>query len=55
MRTDVGTVAGCERTWPDRRLLDAVARMAGAHAVQVMDEVLPGESGSAFVVAAGDD
>jgi hypothetical protein len=52
---DVGTVAGCERTWPDRLLLDAVARIAGAHAVQVMDEVLGGESGSAFVVAAGDE
>ncbi len=52
---DVGTMAGCERNWPDRRLLDAVARFAGANCVQVMDEVLPGESGSAFVVASGDD
>jgi hypothetical protein len=48
-------MAGCERTWPDRRLLDAVARIAGVGCVQVMDEVLPGESNSAFVVAAGDD
>lgn len=48
-------MAGCERNWPDRRLLDAVARFAGANCVQVMDEVLPGESGSAFVVASGDD
>ena len=32
-----------------------MARVAGAEWVQVMDEVLPGESGSAFAVAAGDD
>lgn len=46
----------CERTWPDRRLLlNAVARIAGADSVQVTDEVLPGESASAFVAASGDD
>lgn len=48
-------MAGNERTQPDRRLLDAVARVAGADSVEVMNEVLPGESRSAFVVAVGDD
>ena len=40
---------------PDRQLLDAVARLAGVDRVLVMDETLPGESRSAFAVAAGGD
>jgi Ser/Thr protein kinase RdoA (MazF antagonist) len=48
-------MAGNEHTRPDRRLLDAVAQIAGADSVRVMDEVLPGESHSAFVVSVGED
>jgi aminoglycoside phosphotransferase (APT) family kinase protein len=40
---------------PDPQLLDAVARLAGADRVVVVDETLGGESRSAVVVAAGDD
>jgi aminoglycoside phosphotransferase (APT) family kinase protein len=40
---------------PDRPLLDVVARIAGADCVRVMEDALPGESRSAFVVAAGED
>lgn len=39
----------------DRQLLAGVARLAGVGRVAVIDETLPGESRSAFAVAAGDD
>src|SRR5215813_1104602 len=48
-------VADRELGQPDRQLLDAVARLAGVDRVLVMDETLPGESGSTFAVAAGGD
>jgi aminoglycoside phosphotransferase (APT) family kinase protein len=47
-------MADHELAKPDRQLLDAVARLAGVDRVLVMDETLPGESRSAFAVAAGD-
>jgi aminoglycoside phosphotransferase (APT) family kinase protein len=48
-------MADCEPAQPDRQLLDAVARLAGADRALVVDETLHGESHSAFAVAAGDD
>jgi aminoglycoside phosphotransferase (APT) family kinase protein len=48
-------VADHELAQPDQHLLDAVARLAGADSVLVMDEKLQGESRSTFAVAAGGD
>lgn len=48
-------MADHELSQPDRQILDAVARLAGADRVLVMDETLHGESRSTFAVAAGDD
>jgi len=48
-------MADYELAQPDRKLLDAVARLAGVDRVLVMDERLRGESRSTFAVAAGDD
>jgi aminoglycoside phosphotransferase (APT) family kinase protein len=48
-------MAGQGLVQPDPLLLDAVARLAGAGRVLVVDEALGGESGAAFAVAAGDD
>ena len=48
-------MADSELAQPDRRLLDAVARLAGVDRVLVRDETLQGASRSTFVVAAGDD
>lgn len=48
-------MAGHEYAQPHRRILEAVARLAGVDRVLVTDETLPGESRSTFAVAAGDD
>jgi aminoglycoside phosphotransferase (APT) family kinase protein len=50
---EVAVTTGIDQ--PDPRLLDAVARLAGADRVVVVDETLGGESRSAVVVAAGGD
>jgi aminoglycoside phosphotransferase (APT) family kinase protein len=49
------TVADDRPAQPDRRLLDAVARLAGVDRVRVTGETLRGESRSTFAVAAGAD
>jgi aminoglycoside phosphotransferase (APT) family kinase protein len=48
-------MADRELAEPDPELLRAVARLAGAGRVVLMDEPLEGESHSTFAVAAGDD